>query len=270
VDVGLLQSESGSLGIDRPTERLPEQNMNESVNTHRFFADDKEFILVGTAHVSKTSADLAGRIIEEERPETVCLELCTSRYLSLVGGGGSARMTISDMFGGGGDWTLLLSSALLIFFQKRVGDKLGVEPGAEMRRSIDAANAVGAEIRLIDREARTTLLRAWTPMRGKDKMRLLREFFAALKETAALKEKDIEDMKRGDVVERLVEEFGDAFPWLRHVLIDERDMYLSYKIRTSPGRKIVAVVGAAHVPGILSNWDKPVDIEKLERIPPRK
>lgn len=243
--------------------------MSETVDTHRFIADEKEFILVGTAHVSKTSAELAGRIIEEERPDTVCLELCYSRYRALVEGGGSRGMTVSDLLGSG-DWTLMLSSALLMYFQNRVGDKLGVVPGAEMKRSIDAANAVGAEIRLIDRDARTTLLRAWTPMRRKDKFRLLREFFAAFKETAALKEKDIEDMKRGDVVERLVEEFGDSFPWLRHVLIDERDLYLSHKIRTSPGAKIIAVVGAAHVPGILVNWDKPVDIEKLERIPSRK
>lgn len=139
-----------------------------------------------------------------------------------------------------------------------------------MRRAVEAANAVGADIRLIDRDARTTLLRAWTPMKRKDKIRLFREFFSALKDISALKEKDIEEMKRGDALETLVAEFGDTFPWLRHVLIDERDLILAHRIRTSPGRKIVAVVGAAHIQGILANWDKPGDMEQLERIPAKR
>jgi len=243
--------------------------MSESVDTHRFFYDDKEFILIGTAHVSRDSADLAGRIIEEEEPDTVCLELCEARYRALIEGGSSGRGSFAGLLGSG-DWTLLVSSAMLLYFQKRIGDKLGVKPGGEMRRAVEAANAVGADIRLIDRDARTTLLRAWTPMKRKDKIRLFREFFSALKDISALKEKDIEEMKRGDALETLVAEFGDTFPWLRHVLIDERDLILAHRIRTSPGRKIVAVVGAAHIQGILANWDKPGDMEQLERIPAKR
>ena len=44
-------------------------------NRHRLFFDNKEITLIGTAHVSRKSADLVSNVIEEEKPETVCLEL---------------------------------------------------------------------------------------------------------------------------------------------------------------------------------------------------
>jgi pheromone shutdown protein TraB len=56
---------------------------------------------------------------------------------------------------------------------------------------------------------------------------------------------------------------------VRRILIDERDQYLAFKIRTAPGRKIVAAVGAGHVPGIHTYWSAPVDIELLEQMPPK-
>ena len=45
--------------------------------------DDKEIHLIGTAHVSRESAELVGKVIEQQEPDTVCLELCESRYQSL-------------------------------------------------------------------------------------------------------------------------------------------------------------------------------------------
>ncbi|MBL7196402.1 MAG: TraB family protein, partial [Desulfobacterales bacterium] len=52
------------------------------------------------------------------------------------------------------------------------------------------------------------------------------------------------------------------------ILIDERDRYLAHKIRTAPGKRIVAVVGAGHVPGIKKYWEVNTDINSLEKIPP--
>lgn len=46
-------------------------------------ADGREFILVGTAHVSRQSAELVREVIEKEQPECVCVELDSQRYKSL-------------------------------------------------------------------------------------------------------------------------------------------------------------------------------------------
>ena len=52
---------------------------NEAMIT-RLEWEDREVILLGTAHVSKESAEQVARVIEEERPDTVSVELCQSRY----------------------------------------------------------------------------------------------------------------------------------------------------------------------------------------------
>jgi pheromone shutdown-related protein TraB len=57
-------------------------------------------------------------------------------------------------------------------------------------------------------------------------------------------------------------------PMLKTILIDERDRFLAAKIRQAPGKKIVAVVGAGHVPGIMQHWSATVDLAALEQLPP--
>jgi hypothetical protein len=52
----------------------------ENENVQRIHHDHREIILVGTAHVSRESADLVERVIAEEKPDTVCVELCKPRY----------------------------------------------------------------------------------------------------------------------------------------------------------------------------------------------
>jgi hypothetical protein len=76
-------------------------------------------------------------------------------------------------------------------------------------------------------------------------------------------------MKKKDVLETLLLEIGQALPEVRSILIDERDQYLAEEIRTAPGKKIVAVVGAGHVPGIQKYWDKEIDMEALDQMPPK-
>ena len=49
--------------------------MSETSNIHRLNIDGKEIILIGTAHVSKYSAEEVKEIIELEQPDSVCIEL---------------------------------------------------------------------------------------------------------------------------------------------------------------------------------------------------
>ena len=55
-----------------------------SDNVHRIEMDGRQFILIGTAHVSRESVEEVKEIIETEKPDTVCVELCKSRYQSIT------------------------------------------------------------------------------------------------------------------------------------------------------------------------------------------
>jgi pheromone shutdown protein TraB len=58
-------------------------------------------------------------------------------------------------------------------------------------------------------------------------------------------------------------------PALKVPLIDERDQYLVASTRAAPGRRIVSVVGAAHVAGMVRHLDTPIDRAALTAVPAR-
>src|SRR5690625_3982846 len=76
-------------------------------------------------------------------------------------------------------------------------------------------------------------------------------------------------MKSQDMIDSMLQEFTNSFPKLKEPLIDERDQFLSQKIKSAPGKKIVAVLGAAHVPGIKKEIEKEHDLKRLSERPPK-
>jgi len=234
---------------------------------HHLACDGKEIILVGTAHVSRDSVDLVARVIEEERPETVSIELCQSRYDSIRKKQQWQETNIVKVIREKKAF-LLLSNLLLASFQKRVAEKLAIKPGEEMMKAVESGEKIGAAIHLADRDIRVTLSRTWRTMGLWSKFKLLFQFLLSMGDIDEISEQDVEKMKQADVLETLLSDVGKSLPVLKDILIDERDRYLAEKIRTAPGARIVAVVGAGHVPGIISYWREPVDIAPLETIPP--
>ncbi len=242
--------------------------MTEPNNIHRLTHDDKEIILVGTAHVSRESADLVRTTIESEKPDTVCVELCESRWQSIQQKSRWRDMDIVKVVREKKAF-LLLSNLILASFQRRIADKMDIQPGQEMITAIDTAKAVGARTWLADRDIRTTLSRTWRSMTLWGRVKLLFQLLLSLGEVDDLKEEDIERMKQEDVLNALLNEIGASQPVIREILIDERDRYLMQRIKTAPGQKIVAVVGAGHVPGIRTYWEREFDLAALEVLPPK-
>jgi pheromone shutdown-related protein TraB len=241
---------------------------DNSKTVHHLEYGDKQVILVGTAHVSRESVQQVQQLIHEEKPDTVCVELCQSRYQSIRQKERWQETDIVKIIKEKKSF-LLLSNLLLASFQKRIAKKLDIKPGQEMITAIETAEEVGAEIHLADRDIRTTLSRTWRAMGLWSKIKLLFQLILSLGEVDEIKEEDIEKMKNQDVLESLLAEVGKSLPVLKNILIDERDLYLAEKIRTAPGEKIVAVVGAGHVPGIKKCWNADIDIRALEQLPPK-
>jgi len=242
--------------------------MTKNDNIHRLTFEDREITLIGTAHVSRESADLVIRVIEEEKPDTVCVELCESRYNAIKQKNRWQNTDLIKVIREKKSF-LLLSNLLLTSFQKKIGQKLGIKPGEEMIRAMEAADSVGAHIHLADRDIRITLSRTWRLMGLWTKMKLLAQLITSMGEVDSVNEEDIEKMKDKDVLETLLSEIGETLPELRRILIDERDKYLTEKIRSAPGKRIVAVVGAGHVPGIKREWNEAVDLNALDELPPK-
>ena len=242
--------------------------INNNHNIHRLVFEDKEIIIVGTAHVSKESVQLVTEVIEAEKPDTVCIELCESRYQSIRQKELWLNTDIVKVIKEKKSF-LLLSNLMLASLQKRIAQKFDITPGQEMITAIEAGEAAGASIHLADRNIRITLSKTWRAMGLWDKFKLLFQAFLSLGQIDEISEEDIEKMKQEDVLQSLLADVSKSLPIIKKILIDERDQYLAHKIRTAAGNKIVAVVGAGHVPGIKKYWNAEIDIGALEQIPPK-
>jgi pheromone shutdown-related protein TraB len=242
--------------------------INNNNMIHRLDFENKEIILLGTAHVSKESAQLVKDVIEEEKPETVSVELCESRYQAIRQKEMWQDTDIVKVIREKKTF-LLLANLLLASFQKRIAKKLNIKPGQEMIQAIETGEAVGAKIHLADRDIRITLSRTWRTMGLWSKFKLFFQLILSIGEVDEISEEDIEKIKQEDVLETLLADVGKSLPVVKDILIDERDRYLAHKIKTAPGNKIVAVVGAGHVPGIKKYWNADVDIKTLDHLPPK-
>ena len=234
----------------------------------RIYQDDKEIVLLGTAHVSRSSAEAAETLIAREAPDSVCVELCASRYQSIRQEKQWRDMDIVKVIKEKKAF-LLFANLLLASFQRRIGDKIGTKPGEEMIRAIDAGEAAGAEITLADRDITVTLSRTWRSTSLWSKIKLVFQLILSMGGVEDIEEADIEQMKQTDMLESVLSEVEKTHPSLRKILIDERDQYLAQKIRHARGPKIVAIVGAGHLAGIQKYLAEDIDLAALETVPPK-
>lgn len=239
-----------------------------SHNLHKLIVDEREIYLLGTAHVSKSSVEEAINSIQSLQPDTVAVELCESRFKTIRDPDRWKNTDIVQVIREGRTF-MLLAQLMLSSFQRKLGAELEVKPGAEMIAALDSAESIGATVVLADRDIRTTLKRAWSALSFRGAFTVLLGLLKTLVSSPKISKEEIERMKQSDVLEDSMREFSQAFPELRIALIDERDRYLAAKIRSAPGKRILAVVGAGHVPGIKSYINADIDLAPLEAIPSR-
>jgi pheromone shutdown-related protein TraB len=231
-------------------------------NITRLTINGKELILIGTAHVSKHSAEQVKEVIEAEKPDTVCVELDEQRYKAVMDGNQWKDMDIFKVIKEK-KATLLLMNLLISSFQKKMAKQFGIKPGQEMIQGIESANEIDAEVVLADRNIQITFARIWHGIGFWGKAKLMTSIIASIFSNEKVSEEDMERMKSEDMLNSVLEEFTRAFPRLKVPLIDERDQYLSQMIKDAPGKKIVAVLGAAHVPGMKQEFKRDHDLKAL-------
>lgn len=243
---------------------------------HRITLSDGGMIfLVGTAHVSKDSVNEVARIIEEENPDRVCIELDGGRMQNKTEKKNWENMDIKKVFKEGKGF-LLLANTALASFQKRMGAQTGSEPGAEIIGAAKLAEEKGIPVSLCDREIQTTFKRAWAKSSLWNKCKLLATLISAAFSNEEISEEELEKLKNQETLESMLEEVAKELPSVKEVLIDERDQFLASKIFDAPGERKVAVIGAGHTSGILKTLEKlekkeiSSDTTPLTVIPPAK
>lgn len=231
---------------------------------------DRTIWLVGTAHVSPESVREVREVITAVRPDVVAVELCRPRFDALTDESRWKNLNIFEVIRSG-RVLFLLANIALGAYQRRIGARLGVKPGAELLEAVNAASEVGARVELIDREIHATLRRAWASVGFWKKSMLLVSLTEGMfggggKEVDA---EDIEALKEKGRLNDVMSEFAAALPEVKGALIDERDSFMVSKLAQIPDRRIVAVVGAGHVPGMIGLFpDGGGNPDTLSELPP--
>lgn len=250
------------------------ENRADSANTcppdvHRLFLDNREIFLVGTAHISRESVELVRQVIAAQQPDCVCVELDEKRYESLSRRKSWELLDLKEIIRKKQLATLLINLALASY-QKKLGEQMGVQPGAELLEAVREAEKHSIPVSLCDRDVRVTLRRAWHATSFFRKSTLLAAILASMFQEEEINEDKLRQLKESDVLSELMNELGQSMPELKRVLIDERDTFLAEKIKASRGERLVAVVGAGHLAGIRKalTEDRSAQMEAINEVAP--
>ena len=231
-----------------PSDIFPQHSYSADVAVLQ--QDDKTILLVGTAHISRRSTDLVQQVIEQEQPDAVCIELDEKRFAALSRPNAWENLDLKQVIKTRQLATLLVN-LILATYQKKLGGQLGIMPGTELLAAAQSAQQFNIPIALCDRDVRVTLRRAWRATSLWKKGYLLATLITSLFDRTELSEEKLAEMRSKDVLSELIKELGTALPQTKAVLIDERDIYMAEKIKKTRGTRLVAVVGAGHMEGII-------------------
>ncbi|MBP1947053.1 TraB/GumN family protein [Methanobacterium petrolearium] len=223
--------------------------------------------IIGTAHVSEKSVEEVRNTILESKPDVVAVELDAARYQNLLneknGVQTDKEIKIREILKGN-NLTMFLVSGFLSYFQKKIGEEVGVKPGSEMLAAAEAAQEAGARVALIDRDIQITLKRALNHMTFWEKAKFVYSIIASFfTDDEAIE--DIESIKEGDALEEVMGYFQEMSPHAYEVLVKERDAYMARMLLDLDG-DVVAVVGAGHKEGIREKMEHPEEIPPLHQL----
>lgn len=227
-----------------------------------------KIVIIGTAHVSEKSVAEVKAAIRNLKPDIVAVELCRGRYDALKGNVQEKQVPIKEILTEGKVYYYIIHW-LLAYMQKKIGEDMGVKPGAEMLSAIEEAEAAGANVALIDRDIQVTLQRFWGKMKFLEKIKMIGSLIGGLMGIGKGTEIDIDQITESDVVTTLVNELRGFAPTAAEVLIDERDAYLAGSIlRVAAGgnKTVVVVIGAGHKPGVLKYLRNPKSVPSLNSL----
>ncbi|MEJ8568186.1 TraB/GumN family protein [Elongatibacter sediminis] len=283
-DVELTAAASAVPATPADTEK--NASLEQPVRTLR--RDGTEYTLIGTAHVSRASADAVAELAQSGRFDAIAVELCPARFEAMTS---ERKWTDLDLYRivREGKAGLVMANLALSAYQRRIAEQFGIEPGAEMRAAATAAAEQNIPLQLIDRDLALTLRRSYASVPWYKRMYLMAGLALGMVSSDEIDEEAIERLKEGDILESTFTEFAQQSPELFEALIRERDRYMAARLRQEnppvddgePGndgsaepRRVLVVIGAGHMEGLVdhlgeSEESPAAECAALEASPPR-
>lgn len=197
--------------------------------------------IIGTSHIAKESVEAVKKIIEQEKPDCVAIELDPKRYYTLARQkAGGEKRKIGLRYG--------ITIYLFGWLQKKLGERMGVFPGSEMFSAAEAAKAVNAKTVLIDKDIEETF-RGIMSIPLREKLKLFLGIFAF---PFSREKVDLRKVPEERVIADAMRYMKKELPGFYRVLVADRNRYMAEWIKRLENEfeNIVVVVGAGHRKGL--------------------
>ncbi len=171
----------------------------ESSNIHHIVVNDKEIILVGTAHVSNNSVKEVQDVIENEEPDAVCIELDAQRFEAITKKDKWSNTDIVQIIKSKRAGFMFVN-IILSNYQRKLAEQFGIESGQEMIQGIASAKECGAELVLADRNIQITFNRIWRGCSIWEKIKLIFTIMLSVIDDEEISEEELENLKTEDML----------------------------------------------------------------------
>jgi len=189
--------------------------------------------LVGVAHVINLKAYIE-RIIAEENPDIVAVELDYGRYVAL-------SQNIQ------GDMPYFYRK--MAEMQRSIAESFGTQAGNEMITAVEIANILGKKVIFIDMDSQEIVRRIRKNMGVWEKLKFYGSIIFAPFVGKKISKGDVEKIIREE--EKYIEEIKRKYPGLSKALFDDREEHMARVLLSLPqDEKILAFVGDGHLNGL--------------------
>lgn len=248
------------------TSQLNELSSEPHKIVHKY---NTEYTLLGTAHVSKVSADEVSQLIQSGQFDAVAVELCPARLASLKDPDALAKLDLFQVIKQG-KAGMVAANLALGSFQQRLAEESGIAPGEEMKAAIEDTAKYNLPLLAIDRDVGITLKRVYRSVPWWQRAGLIMGLVGGLFSREKVSPAEIEKLKQGDMLEATFSEFAAESKHLYQALITERDQYMALRLAQENGdsryKKVLVVIGAGHLKGLSESLSGHLPVDPSEQL----
>lgn len=207
----------------------------------------KNLTLIGTSHIAKESLKEVEKVIRKQEPDFIALELDPRRLHALLAKK-KRKISIRDIrrVGIKGYFFALIGG----WAEKKLGESVGVSPGAEMLKAVKLAKELKIPLLLIDQDIEITLRRFSQTLTWKEKWNFLVDLFNGFVLRKKIITFDLTKVPSQKIIKKLTKEVEKRYPNIYKVLVVERNHVmarrLAFIMKKEPDKEIIAIIGAGH------------------------
>jgi len=210
----------------------------------------KNISIIGTSHIAKKSIDSITDGFNSLNPDIVCVELDKRRLHALLSGE-KPSYNISGIkdYGLTGYLFIVIGG----YIQRKLGNIVGIKPGADMLAAVNLAKSNSKRLELIDQDITITIKELSRRFTFKEKIRFVIDILRA--PFSKKQSINLSSVPSKEIIYFLMQQLKARYPNLYAVLIDDRNRFMVRRIaRLSlkfPEKKLLVIIGAGHEQGML-------------------